>query len=119
MDGPITRQAIATASPKATAAAMAAAISSRPGERLPENMGVTKMKDMMAVCHAGGRQQVDARSCSGWLVPVWLVPVWLVWGWLVWVWLVWLMPFAGPNLMELMRALAEQHWPQRLIAAWL
>ena len=41
------------------------------------------------------------------------LPLW------VWVWLVWLMPFAGPNLMELMRALAEQHWPQRLIAAWL
>ena len=37
----------------------------------------------------------------------------------VWVWLGWLMPFAGPNLLELVRALAQQHWPQRLIAVLL
>ena len=37
----------------------------------------------------------------------------------VWGWLGWLMPFVGPNLLELMRALAEQQWPQRLIGALL
>ena len=37
----------------------------------------------------------------------------------VWGWLGGLMPFAGPSLLELMRALAEQQWPQRLIGALL
>ena len=37
----------------------------------------------------------------------------------VWGWLGWLMPFVGPNLLELMRALAEQQWPQQVTKALL